>query len=938
MKSFGIAFSNPWLLLLVIPGLALVLFSHFRLSKRYRRTRNRVISVVLHVLVMTLCVTVLAGMTFPYELINDHNELILLVDVSDTQEETRENRDTLVRRLLTETSYDTFRVGVVTFGFDQVYAVPLTLDNDADKIYESYLAAEKPDTSATDIADAVRYAASLFEYPETSKIVIVTDGLETDEDAVSAVRSVVAQHGIKVDTAFVPDGYFDDGVQITDIALPESNVIRGESFAASISVYCKEDVPSATVELYDALTDEIFGSSVQALAAGSQTIEFELTFEEEGMHELCARVSGETGETNNLYVSFVNLTVHDKVLVLEQNAGDSDLLVELLRSEYRGEDCVRLINVLTSPDSLPKTAEELCAYDQVILNNIANADLPKDYADAVLSPYVYEYGGGLFTTGGSSGTEAHAYNRQDLANTTYQNMLPVQAVNYTPPLGVVIVIDISGSMDAQKRRWAQGGATDCVNQVLSDRDYVGIMTLNTTYGTELQLTANTSANHGRIIEAINNIGEGGGTSFAPAIRHAAQALRAEERVAKRHIVIVTDGMPSDVDAATALADSYPDITLSVIGIGLDETGSAADNMKNLVDAWDRNKDENGNVDASKRHLYRANNGSDISDKMRNAIRAPEITAYEPKAFYPVVQDRTSPIVRGIELGGIEGKLDSVIPVELGGYYGVRARSGADIVVVGEYDVPLYAQWKYGEGRVGSFMCDVYGAWSDKFMPSDAGRTFLLNVVKNLMPAGDIRTKSVSLSLREDNYTNRLSVSFTNKAANPENLRITGEVTYLAEDGSTTTVSLDSVTETKDGPVYVKVPFSETNMIGTVVCKGSGMYTFTVRVIDPEGNVVDMVQLYKAFSYSEEYDLLADGGEELLAELAQRGHGNQLTFEESNKVLDGFVTSIKKVFDPTITFIILAMVLFLLEIVVRKFKFKWPHELWREYRAKKEEAR
>ena len=43
---------------------------------------------------------------------------------------------------------------------------------------------------------------------------------------------------------------------------------------------------------------------------------------------------------------------------------------------------------------------------------------------------------------------AHAYNRDDMLNTLFQDILPVQAINYTPPVAVMIVADRSGSMSA----------------------------------------------------------------------------------------------------------------------------------------------------------------------------------------------------------------------------------------------------------------------------------------------------------------------------------------------------------------------------------------------------------------------------------------------------------------------------------------------------------
>ena len=81
MKNFGLAFAHsPWWLLLLIPAVIFTLIPYFKLSKRYRRTRNRIGSVVLHLVIMLLATLTLAGMQVHYETPNDENEIILLVD------------------------------------------------------------------------------------------------------------------------------------------------------------------------------------------------------------------------------------------------------------------------------------------------------------------------------------------------------------------------------------------------------------------------------------------------------------------------------------------------------------------------------------------------------------------------------------------------------------------------------------------------------------------------------------------------------------------------------------------------------------------------------------------------------------------------------------------------------------------------------------------
>ena len=81
MTNLTVTFSYPWLLLLIIPAVLLTLIPYFLISKKYRRTRNRITSIILHTIVMVLAITMLAGLKFNYTLPNTTNEIILLVDV-----------------------------------------------------------------------------------------------------------------------------------------------------------------------------------------------------------------------------------------------------------------------------------------------------------------------------------------------------------------------------------------------------------------------------------------------------------------------------------------------------------------------------------------------------------------------------------------------------------------------------------------------------------------------------------------------------------------------------------------------------------------------------------------------------------------------------------------------------------------------------------------
>ena len=87
MTNLRFNFDNPWLLLLLVPALLMTLIPYFRISKKYRGTRNRIVSMILHMLVMTLCILIFSGFHITYDLPNAENEVILVVDTSFSGEE-----------------------------------------------------------------------------------------------------------------------------------------------------------------------------------------------------------------------------------------------------------------------------------------------------------------------------------------------------------------------------------------------------------------------------------------------------------------------------------------------------------------------------------------------------------------------------------------------------------------------------------------------------------------------------------------------------------------------------------------------------------------------------------------------------------------------------------------------------------------------------------
>ena len=918
MTNFRIEFLYPWLLLLLIPVFALSFFLYFRISKRYRRTRNRIASMVLHFIVATLSILTLAGINFKYEIPNLETEVILLVDATYSGETVEEQRNDFIQDAIRE-SKGVAQIGVVTFGYgDPVYAVPLTTDTS--NVYIDYLNSEDPDTSATDFEGALAYAGSLFKNPEAAKIVLISDGMETDGKSSVIIRELAAK-GIEVNTVYFPSEKPEQEIQIEGIVTPDYNVTYGDRFKMTVSVRSSYE-GEVKIELFDNGSPVSLANEIVPLHTGVQEIELTHYLDPPALHSLRVEISGGTDfcKKNNVYQTYINVEKFTKILMVERNDNESANLAQVLMEEGPQGDNesfkITTLNLLTSTE-LPKSVDDLRQYDQIILVNIANADMPEGF-DELLYSYVNDYGGGLFTVGGNQRDDngsiitnngevvPNAYNYDDMYDTLYQEMLPVQAIEYTPPVAVMIIVDRSGSMEMPagqsgdtKLELAKKGALECLN-ALTERDYCGIMTLEEKYTEAMQVSPMTQMP--KLQKAIDDIVSGGGTVFEDALEGAGKALQAVKNVERRHVILVTDGVPSDSyeDYSRPIEEFVTDVnakvTFSFVVIGEDMSASDKGSIRAAAELGEGN-------------FYDPANVSDLPRLMREELMMPHIKAINHEPFQPKINIEYHPAV---------SEINQVDIPNLSGFYGTKIKTGADMVLKGEF-VPIYAQWKFGEGMVGSFMCDLDRIWSIDFMENAVGRRLILNMVNGLFPTKDISPSTIDVELFEQNYTSQLSVY--SKLEKGETVEV--KITSPNEKGALTEVRNVAPDENSG---YSRFNFAITQ---------PGVHKITITKKAADGKTLEEMSIFKTFSYSQEYNMFLDPevGEELMNSLAFSGGGNVI--DDANEIYQEIARTLKRSYDPRIPFMIITLVLFLADIAVRKFKFKWPHEIYRDAKAKRE---
>lgn len=897
MTNFSVNFTDARWLLLLIPAVALTLGSYFKLNKRYRFTRNRMVSIIMHLVIMLLSIVLLAGLTVEYYTPNTETEVILLVDVSNTTEKSETQVDNFIKTVI-DNCDSMYKLGIVKFGYDQVYAAELTTNTD--KLYARYLAAGNPDTTATDISSALTYTAELFSNPDNARIVLMTDALETD-GSVSAVIKSLAAKGISVDTVYLPGEEIKSEVQIIGATQSTPKIEINTTFNMDVTVQSSY-AGTATITPYD---NNMPGSSMEIqLVEGVQTISIPYAFAWGGMHVMSFEITsaGDTLAKNNTYVNHIYLETFTEILVIESIEKESESVVAMLGEELN----VKVVNVKDTVN-MPATLDDLRDYDEVLLVNISNDDLPEGF-DQILYDYVYSIGGGLFTVCGneaqSTGDEwtANAYTREDMYGTLYQEMLPVEIVNYTAPVGVIIVIDTSGSMmgapyESSPLYWAMQGAQACLD-ALTERDYVGIMTLASSYTEELTLTPRTQRD--KILTAIAELEESaingtivsGGTIFSAALERAGKALAARSDIEKKHIIIVTDGAPSAGDTELyqywAQENAKLDVTMSIVGIDATETDQVR-MIDLLVNYAGRKESDFFNISKG--------NYETLPTIMRENLEVPEIKSVNYETFTPSI-NLYNAVTNGI--------LQDEMPT-LDGYYGVKLKGDASAVLMGNY-TPIYSQWDFGKGRVGTFACDLNGTWSADFVSSDVGKKLLNNMIYALFPTENVRARDVEATIVGENYTTNLSI-FTELADN-ESIK----VTVTSPSNAQQVFVGDNVTG------YSRMSFAT---------KETGMHTIMVQKLDQDGNELAYTIVYKSLSYSKEYDAFVDreAAKNLAAALSEATEGQSIS--DPLQVFENAVDYLHVIIDPRVPFAIIIMVCFLIDIAARKFKWKWPHEIIRD---------
>ena len=173
----NINFSNPWLLLIGLVILGCVFIPFFIAIKKEGFNFHNITSLIIHALVGIMITLTIADMTLEFNI--TETDVYVLADCSYSCNRNLNLIDDSINRL-SKNLPNNSKLGVITYGKD--YKVVTELGDKFKTVQNSGI-----DDSQTNVRDALEYTASCFSDSVVKRIVVITDGVESQNKSISGL-------------------------------------------------------------------------------------------------------------------------------------------------------------------------------------------------------------------------------------------------------------------------------------------------------------------------------------------------------------------------------------------------------------------------------------------------------------------------------------------------------------------------------------------------------------------------------------------------------------------------------------------------------------------------------------------------------------------------------------------------------------------------------
>ncbi len=523
----------------------------------------------------------------------------------------------------------------------------------------------------TDLAAALEFATALFPAGAARELVLMSDGFETQGDALAQARRFAASggrlHVLGISGPAVPD------VRVLSLEPNRARVREGETVELSAQV---ETTQEAGVVLRWYENGVEVERRTLALKAGETRVE-RLQRSPDRRDLFAYRVTLESNVEdalpgNNEAMAVVDARGRMRLLYVDTDSSDGGHLPAAMRLEGMELDW-------RQPANLPVRLDELAGFDAVVLSEATAAQLRDPFMN-LLREYVDKLGGGLVMLGGPSSFGVGGYFKSPL-----EDLLPVRLrapdEEEKQSAAVALVLDRSGSMAGEKLEMAKGAAI-ATAEVLGRNDHIGVYAFDTEAKIITPMTRLTSLT--TVAGQISALTAGGGTNLEPAFQAAREALR-RVKARVKHMIIMTDGQTAGGGYETvASACRAEGMTISTVALG---EGAHAGLLQAIAAAGGGQSYTTLTPDGIIRIF--------TQDTLMHTGRMLREEPFEPR-----VAER-HPMIEGVDIEKAPPLL---------GYVKTMRRVSAQTPLLTDAGDPLLAHWRFGLGKVTAFTSDAKSRW------------------------------------------------------------------------------------------------------------------------------------------------------------------------------------------------------------------------------------
>lgn len=544
--------------------------------------------------------------------------------------------------------------------------------------------------SRTDLASALRLAHASLPADRVRSIVVFTDGVAEPAAWDSLAASLAADDIRVIPVAVTPP---DDPEALVRSLRAPARVRQREPFRIQTDITSNRAQP-ATLRVFR--NGVLVDTSPVQLTAGANRFEFTQVIESDALAEYIVRVEArdDTFADNNELTALVRAEGEPRVLLLTDTPSQARYLDHALKQEG-----IRLD--IRPARGAPLSLGDLQNYALLILDNVSAVELGAPQLKLYAS-YVTDFGGGLLMLGGDQSFGLGGYHR-----TPIDEVLPLrsefQADEEAPSLGLVLIVDKSGSMGGERIEMARAAAAGAID-LLTPKDYAGVVVFDNdaSWAADIQPVVDRQDFRRRIA----SIEADGGTNLSPAMDLAYRGL-APVPAKLKHVIILSDGQSSPGNILEiAMQMAQAGMTVSSVGLG---DGIDVETLQEIA--------RRGNG-----RYYFTSNSQDVPQILAKETVTASKSALQEFPFAPR-RARAADFLEGIDFASAPF---------LYGYVRTELRPTAELWLSTERGEPLLATWRHGLGRAGAFTSDARARWAVEWLRWDGYSRFWVQTVRHLM--------------------------------------------------------------------------------------------------------------------------------------------------------------------------------------------------------------